>query len=133
MNRFGKQVPHLNDPATKRKEHPSVDPAFMDPGVLRNAVLEGFSVLGADEAGSLRDSLLRGLSKAGLDVGASLFLIGRPADRPDELTWPDLAHLVRYVRINRPGALAAVQVPLARLITMGGARHTHATQPRRAA
>ncbi len=124
---------YLNYPATDWQDQCSVDAAVIDPDVLRDRVLKGFSILGAEEAGLLRDNLLSGLNKTGLNVGASLLLIGCLADSSDEVTPPGLAQLVRYVRINRPGALAAVRDPLARLITIACDDQAHVTQSRRAA
>ena len=133
MKRFERQWPKLTNPTIEGPEQPSVDPAAIDPDVLRDAVLEGFSALTEDESCSVRDTLLRGLSKAGLNVGANLLLIGHLAPVADELTPPDLAHLVRYVRINRPGALASIRAPLGELMMSARTRQKRSQQSRRAA
>src|SRR5262249_19655448 len=123
---------HANDGQTEGREECDVDPAVMDPDVLRRRVLQAFSMLRSDEAQRLRDDLLGGLTRSGIDVGATLLLIGCPADAPDNVTPPDLAHLVRYVRINRPAALTAVWDPLTRLMMVAAGRRP-ARESRRAA
>jgi hypothetical protein len=135
MKRLKKQEDsgrRTNDGETEGRDPCDVDPAVMDPDALRNRLLQAFSILRSDESQSLRDDLLGGFTRTGIDVGATLLLIGCPAEAPDNVTPPELAHLVRFVRINRPAALAAVSVPLTKLM-MVAAGGTRATESCRAA
>jgi hypothetical protein len=87
----------------------------MEPDCLRDWLVRVLSELSPEEWIAKRDQLLRGLDETGVNVGGSMFMLGIPAKDSEELTAPDLAMLMRYVRINAPNALKALFEPLMQL------------------
>jgi hypothetical protein len=75
---------------------------------LRDGVRDAFLLLSEDERSLVRDRVLAGLRKAGVHIGQCLLLLGIPARTADELTAPDIATLIRYLRISEPKALAVL-------------------------
>ncbi|HUK91968.1 MAG TPA: hypothetical protein VLZ81_16325, partial [Blastocatellia bacterium] len=57
-----------------------------------------------------------GLGKAGLNIGATAVLLGIHQEAINDFTPSDIAHLIRYVRINNPGLLKAVSDALNELL-----------------
>ena len=85
---------------------------------LRGVVYKALSSLPADERSDVRDKLLSELEKAGLSVCECLFMLGVSAATADELTAPEIAALIRYVRLSELGAMMAVAAPLRELLTV---------------
>jgi hypothetical protein len=85
----------------------------MEPDALANVVRESLSRLTDERMSLLRRQLVTDLSRSRLHVGACLFMLGIPATVPDELSPSDIAHLVRYVRINKPQLMDLVAHPIA--------------------
>ena len=109
------------------------DPTNLEPDALRDSVRDALSALTPDELASWRDHLLRGLRKAGVNLGACGFLIGISDDSTDNLSPSGIAHLIRYVRLNLPGAMEAVAGRLGELLTLSNDSVTKGRQFRRAA
>ena len=109
------------------------DPMKVEPDALRDSVRDKLSALTADELASWRDHLLSGLRKAGVNLGVCRFLLGTSGDSTDNLTPSDIAHLIRYVRLNLPEALKVVAGRLGKLLTASDDSVTKARQFRRAA
>ena len=92
------------------------DLANCSPEWLRDRVLAALKRLSREERESLRDRVLSDLKKAGVNIASGLFKLGILAMTPDELTPSDIAKLVRYVRINTPGAMGILGGTLNELI-----------------
>ena len=84
------------------------DPASMDPNRLRDWLSKTLTSLSPEARGVMRDRLLMGLKGAGVDLGSTMLILGIPARTVDEVTSPEIAMLIRYVRINSPAKLAGV-------------------------
>ncbi|HEU4391310.1 MAG TPA: hypothetical protein VFV34_26155, partial [Blastocatellia bacterium] len=97
---------------------PVPEPLELPPDVLRDQLRLALSDLSFDEYGTVREELIAGIRRAGTNVAASLLMIGAAVSDGDVLP-PDLAHLVRYLRINRPESLKHVRGILARLLAHG--------------
>ena len=109
------------------------DPMNIEPDALRDSVRDTLSALTADELAFWRDHLLGGLRKAGVNLGACRFLLGTSGDSTDNLTPSDIAHLIRYVRLNLPEAMKVVAGRLGKLLTVSNVSVTEARHFRRAA
>jgi hypothetical protein len=96
----------------------TVDPTTMEPSYLHEWFLKALADLSRDEWAAMRDKVLKSLGEAGVKLGACVLVLGIPARRPEELTPPELAMLVRYVRMNAPEALKPISEQLMQL------RHT---------
>jgi hypothetical protein len=96
-------------------EQTATEPATMEPDDLREWLLRVLAVLSLEEWTAARNRLLKGLEEAGVNLWSSMFMLGIPARDSEELTAPDFAMLMRYVRINAPTALIALSEQLMEL------------------
>jgi hypothetical protein len=100
----------------ERSTPPDYDLADCSPEWLRDRVFNALNRLSTHEHQRVRDRILSDLRKAGVNIMSGLVMLGIPASMPDELSSSDIAKLVRYVRINMPGAMKVVSGTLAELI-----------------
>jgi hypothetical protein len=114
--RIGKIRNHRPEPSFR----PGVEFVCADPDHLRESVGKALSSLSADERSTVRNKLLYELKKAGLRVRQCLLMLGVAATTPDELTPPEVASLIRYVRLTEPKILLAVTEPLSELLIVPG-------------
>ena len=85
---------------------------------LQEVVYKALSSLSEDERSDVRNKLLSELEKAGLSVCECLFMLGVSAATTDELTAPEIAALIRYVRLSDLNAMMAVAAPLREILTV---------------
>jgi hypothetical protein len=95
----------------------AVDVRAFGPDELRDAVREGLTALTEGDFNFVRDRLLESAERAGLNIGGCLFLMGNEVDFRHAITATDLAQLVRYIRLNHPGALTRMESQLERVIS----------------
>jgi hypothetical protein len=100
------------------------DPWALEPDDLRNQVQRRLSTLREADSKLLRRRLVTGLAKAGVQIGPSLFMLGIPATSPDDLTPTDMGKLLRYIRINFPSTIKALDGLLVELL-VGKAEPAH--------
>ena len=124
-----KREDHAVEPVIRR----GTDLTNIAPDALRDSVRNALSALTADELAYWRDHLLSGLREAGLNLGAYRFLIGISSNSTGTLTPSDIAHLIRYVRINLPEAMKVVAGRLGKLLIDSNDPVKKASQSRRAA
>lgn len=74
---------------------------------LRNGVYKALSKVPLPERVRLYKKLIGELENAGINVGSRLFLLGIPAQVPEELTPSDIGKLMRSIYSSEPQALAA--------------------------
>jgi hypothetical protein len=100
------------------KQHARPDQCLSgsSPEWLRDKVFNALNKLSTDKRDSVRDRILSDLRNAGVNIMSSLVALGIPARTPDELSSNDIAKLVRYVRINTPGAMNVLGGTLTELI-----------------
>ncbi|HWN98968.1 MAG TPA: hypothetical protein VNS63_06810 [Blastocatellia bacterium] len=103
-----------------RQSGPALDLATAEPDLLRNSVREALSQLSTEERAAVNDRLLTAIEKVGFTIGQHLLLLGIPATLAEELTAPEIAALIRYVRINEPRAMRALVPLLSELLTAHG-------------
>jgi hypothetical protein len=87
----------------------------MEPGTLREWFFTRIAVLSPEKWAEVRDQVLKGLGEGGVKLGACILVLGIPARKPAELTPPELAMLIRYVRMNAPEALRGLSEQLTQL------------------
>src|SRR5262249_55416155 len=80
-------------------------PWAADPEDLRRVVQEAVSTISEEQRATYCRRLVSGLAELGLNVRAILYVSGVIEQEPADLTPAEIAHLVRYVRINVPWAL----------------------------
>ena len=99
---------------------PELDLANAERELLRNSLRKALSLLSAEERPAVNDKLLTTLKEAGVNIGQQLLLLGIPARTAEELTAPEIATLIRYVRINESRAMMALVPLLSELLAAHG-------------
>lgn len=79
-----------------------------DPDYLRDSVRRALLSLSFIERTNACRRVLDGLSNAGFGVRECLLKLGASASTAEELTAPEIAALIRYVRLIQPNTLRAV-------------------------
>lgn len=94
----------------------SFDPMTMDPNQLRDSVRDSLLALPFEARADYRDQILSSLAAAGAKLGSIAVLLGISARQADEITPSELAHLIRYVRINSPQFIATSATAISRMM-----------------
>ena len=87
-----------------------------DPDYLRDSVCKALLSLPMHERSKASTKILSGLRRAGLRVRERLLMLGSSASTAEELTAPEIAALIRYVRLNEPNALQSIATPLMEIL-----------------
>jgi len=91
-----------------------------DPDYLRDSVRRALLSLSMTERSNAATNVLYMLRKAGLGVRVCLLMLGASASTAEELTAPEIAALIRYVRLNEPKAFESITTPLMNLLIRAG-------------
>ena len=97
---------------------PAVEIVAAEPDYLRDTTYAALLSLSPDQRASICNRLLTELRKAGFRVRESLLKLGASAKTADELTAPEIASLIRYVRLTEPNVLMSVAEPLSELLAL---------------
>ena len=108
--------------ATDQRSQHSLDLATAGPDLLRDSVRQALSALCEEERLAAQSSLLTALKRAGFNVAQHLLLLGIPATTAAQLTAPEIATVIRYIRINEPGAMSALSPVLSEILTAHNGR-----------
>ncbi|HKA20560.1 MAG TPA: hypothetical protein VKN18_19910 [Blastocatellia bacterium] len=87
-----------------------------DPDYLRDSVRKALLSLSLSERSKAATNVLYGLRRAGVRVRECLLMLGSSASTAEELTASEVAALIRYVRLNQPGALQSIATLLTELL-----------------
>jgi hypothetical protein len=99
------------------KDEEPLDPSTLDPNALRERVYRALSVLKPNQLDDVKRELITELDAAGINVGGSLFLMGIPVSKTEDLTPLDVAQLIRYVRLSAPKVMYFLKDAIIRLIS----------------
>jgi len=89
-----------------------------EPDYIREVMSRALSSLSAEKRSYANNKLLSALRSAGLRVRESLLMIGVSARTTDDLTAPEVASLIRYVRLTKPSVIVAVGGSLKEIVTL---------------
>jgi hypothetical protein len=92
--------------------------AAAEPDYIRDTICAALLSIPSDKRAAIRNRLLTDLRKAGLKVRESLLMLGVSAKTSDELTAPEIAALIRYVRLTQPNLMMAIAEPLDELLAI---------------
>ncbi|MGA9770655.1 MAG: hypothetical protein WBV94_16565 [Blastocatellia bacterium] len=81
---------------------------------LRNLVRDGLLSMTAAAREQFVQALETELRRAHLSIRAYLIPLGIPARSPDEMMPSEVAHLIRFLKINVPQAVPAIEKAMAR-------------------
>ncbi|HSE38462.1 MAG TPA: hypothetical protein VLG74_14250 [Blastocatellia bacterium] len=97
---------------------PEVGFVGAEPDYIRDTICTALSSLPISQRALIRNRLLINLKKAGVKIRESLLMLGASAKTADELTAPEIAALIRYVRLTKPNVMTAIAEPLEELLAM---------------
>jgi hypothetical protein len=97
-----KKTPEATVDASDQRSQRVFELATTEPDLLRTSVREALSQLSEEERRTAHAGLLAALRRAGVNVGHHLLVLGIPARTVEELTAPEMASLIRFVRISEP-------------------------------
>jgi hypothetical protein len=86
----------------------------LDPNELKAVVRDGLVGMGMTEREDFIGTLETEMRKAGLNMRAYLVPLGIPGRSPEDLTPTEVAHLIRFLKLNVPQAMTAVEKALGR-------------------
>jgi hypothetical protein len=91
----------------------------LDPNELKNVVRDGLVSMNMADREDFIQSLEMEMRRASLNMRAYLVPLGIPARTPEELTPTEVGHLIRFLKINVPQAMPAVERALSRYTVFG--------------
>ena len=100
-------------PRSKRDQISELGNHIPDFEALKNRVRDGLLALTGAEQEAFIQSLETELRRLHFSMRAYLVPLGIPARRRDEMTPLEVAHLVRFLKINVPQAMPAVERAMA--------------------
>ena len=106
-NIHGKQVNRSIEAAT-------VSWSAVDASELKEVVRDGLVAMNATEREEFIRTLEAEMRRAGLNMRAYLVPLGIPGRSPEDLTPTEVAHMMRFLKLNIPQAMPAIERALAR-------------------
>src|SRR5215475_11946823 len=85
-----------------------------DPNDLKMAIRDGLSAMNIQERSAFINDLESEMVRINLDIRSYLVPLGIPGRSPDDLTPTEVGHLVRFLKLNVPQAMRAVERAMAR-------------------
>jgi hypothetical protein len=97
----------------------------LGPDELKNNVREGFSAMEIHERTAFIQELESEMKRIHLDLRSYLVPLGIPGRSPEDLTPTEVGHLIRFLKLNIPQAMSAVEKAMGRHAAFGdGARRS---------
>jgi hypothetical protein len=103
----GRQINSKNEKAT-------VSWSAVDASELKELVRDGLVAMTTTEREEFIGTLEAEMRGAGLNMRAYLIPLGIPGRSPEDLTPTEVAHLMRFLKLNVPSALPAIERALSR-------------------
>ena len=99
----------------------------LDPDELKNTVREGFGAMDIQERTAFIGELEAEMKRIHLELRAYLVPLGIPGRSPEDLTPTEVGHLVRFLKLNNPQAMHAVERAMSHhsAFSDGGGRAGH--------
>jgi hypothetical protein len=86
----------------------------LDPNELKSIVRDGMVAMNMPEREEFIGTLEAELRREGLNMRAYLVPLGIPGRSPEDLTPTEIAHVVRFLKLNVSKAMPAIERSLAR-------------------
>ena len=91
----------------------------LGPDEFKNLIRDGLVGMNMSEREAFFETLEGEMRLLGLDVRKYLVPLGIPGRSPEDLTPTEVGHLVRYLKINVPKAMPAVNKAMSRFVAFG--------------
>jgi hypothetical protein len=98
----------------RRVESATVNWSEVDAGELKEVVRDGLVGMNVTEREEFIGTLEAEMRRAGLNMRAYLIPLGIPGRSPEDLTPTEIAHMMRFLKLNVPQAMPAIERSLAR-------------------
>ena len=86
----------------------------LDPNDLKSVIRDGLVSMNMAEREDFIQTLEAEMRRANLNMRAYLIPLGIPGRSPEDLTPTEVGHLIRFLKINVPKAMTAVEKAMAR-------------------
>jgi hypothetical protein len=86
----------------------------IDAGELKEIVRDGLVAMNVTEREDFISALEAEMRRAGLNMRAYLIPLGIPGRSPEDLTPTEVAHMVRFLKLNVPQAMPTIERSLER-------------------
>ena len=97
-----------------RSESAEVKWSTLDANELKTTVRDGLVAMNLTEREEFIGTLEAEMRRAGLNMRAYLVPLGIPGHSPEELTPTEVAHLIRFLKLNVSKAMPAIERALGR-------------------
>ena len=98
----------------RRVDSATVSWSEIDAGELKEIVRDGLVAMNIAEREEFIGTLEAEMRRAGLNMRAYLIPLGIPGRSPEDLTPTEVAHMMRFLKLNVPAALPAIEGCLSR-------------------
>jgi hypothetical protein len=97
-----------------RNQSAGMSRTALDPNELKSVVRDGLVAMTMADREEFIQALEGEMRRANLNMRAYLIPLGIPARSPEDLTPTEVGHLIRFLKINVPKAMTAVEKAMAR-------------------
>ena len=105
---------NIHTKQTNRRVHSvTVSWSEVDAGELKEVVRDGLVAMSVTERDEFIRTLEAEMRRAGLNMRAYLIPLGIPGRSPEDLTPTEVAHMLRFLKLNVPQAMPAIERSLA--------------------
>ena len=98
----------------RRVDTATISWAEIDAGELKEVVRDGLVAMNVTEREQFIGTLEAEIRRTGLNMRAYLIPLGIPGRSPEDLTPTEVAHLMRFLKLNVPQSMPAIERSLAR-------------------
>lgn len=98
----------------RRVDRATVNWSEVDAGELKEIVRNGLVAMNISEREEFIGTLEAEIRRTGLNMRAYLIPLGIPGRSPEDLTPTEIAHMMRFLKLNVPQAMPAIERSLAR-------------------
>src|ERR1041384_2685566 len=93
--------------------------AYLDPNEIKSIVRDGLAKMTLADREEFIQILEAEMKRSNLNLRAYLVPLGIPGRTPEELTPTEVGHLIRFLKLNVPQAMTAVENALGRCNSLG--------------
>ena len=97
-----------------RNQVSTIGPSTLDPNELKSLVRDGLVAMNMADREDFILGLETEMRRTNLNMRAYLIPLGIPGRSPEDLTPTEVGHLIRFLKINVPQAMPAIERALAR-------------------
>lgn len=97
-----------------RNQVSTIGPTSLDPNDLESLVRDGLVAMNMADREDFIQGLETEMRRTNLNMRAYLIPLGIPGRSPEDLTPTEVGHLIRFLKINVPQAMPAIEKALAR-------------------